>query len=236
MSIDLYPHLDLQSEMQGTNSAVGAASLLYRNDSSLWPEFDQRDLLTCFPGLQHQNLAEDGATTFDILNADHLNELAQYRTSNSLVTLTIGGNDALEAVLESQANNYAELQEEIEALLDRLDECVKALLEALPLSKIILGTIYDPTDGTGLFPDQLENSKKLPIEFLDVINKHIRSKKDEQGILIADIHRHFLGHGTLADPESRWYWHHSPIEPSAKGANEIRRVWINALISAKLLN
>jgi hypothetical protein len=43
--------------------------------------------------------------------------------------------------------------------------------------------------------------------------------------LLADVHRHFLGHGVTAPAQERWYWSPNPIEPSARGASEIRRVW-----------
>ena len=47
--------------------------------------------------------------------------------------------------------------------------------------------------------------------------------------LLADVHRHFLGHGVTAPEPERWYWSPNPIEPSARGASEIRRVWWAAL-------
>jgi hypothetical protein len=35
--------------------------------------------------------------------------------------------------------------------------------------------------------------------------------------------------------EERWYWRRSLLEPNARGASEIRRVWIDALTSAEIL-
>jgi len=45
---------------------------------------------------------------------------------------------------------------------------------------------------------------------------------------IADVYRHFMGHGVTAPESQRWYWHRSWIEPNAPGANEIRRLWLDA--------
>jgi hypothetical protein len=46
------------------------------------------------------------------------------------------------------------------------------------------------------------------------------------------VHRHFLGHGVTAAEADRWYWRRSLIEPNARGANEIRRLWIEVLKDA----
>ena len=40
-----------------------------------------------------------------------------------------------------------------------------------------------------------------------------------------DVHRHFLGRGVTAAEGDRWYWRRNLIEPNARGASEIRRVW-----------
>jgi hypothetical protein len=35
--------------------------------------------------------------------------------------------------------------------------------------------------------------------------------------------------------EDRWYWRRSLLEPNARGASEIRRVWLEALLTAEIL-
>jgi hypothetical protein len=50
--------------------------------------------------------------------------------------------------------------------------------------------------------------------------------------VLADVHRHFLGHGVTAPEDQRWYWRRNLIEPNARGASEIRRVWWEALQEA----
>jgi hypothetical protein len=49
------------------------------------------------------------------------------------------------------------------------------------------------------------------------------------GVILADVHRHLLGHGMTAAEPDRWYWRRNPIEPGARGASEIRRVWWDLL-------
>jgi hypothetical protein len=43
------------------------------------------------------------------------------------------------------------------------------------------------------------------------------------------VHERFLGHGVSVGERERWYWRYNLIEPSARGASEIRRVWWECL-------
>lgn len=48
--------------------------------------------------------------------------------------------------------------------------------------------------------------------------------------MLADVNQHFLEHGLNASSlEEFWYWKPSPIEPGARGASKIRRVWLESL-------
>lgn len=94
----------------------------------------------------------------------------------------------------------------------------------------MLSTVYDPSDGTGIIPGVLEDAGPLPLRHLDALNRHIRDRaRTRAGAALADIHARFLGHGVSAPEEERWYWKRSLIEPSAIGASEIRRAWLEAL-------
>ena len=53
--------------------------------------------------------------------------------------------------------------------------------------------------------------------------------RESDRILLADVHRRFLGHGVTAPERDRWYWRRNPIEPNARGASEIRRVWLETM-------
>jgi hypothetical protein len=103
------------------------------------------------------------------------------------------------------------------------------VLEELPAATLVLTTVYDPTDGTGRLPG-LEAAAPLPLEYLDRFNQTMRDLAQESdGILLADVHQRFLGHGVTAPERDRWYWRRNPIEPNACGASEIRRVWLETL-------
>src|SRR5206468_2423933 len=100
---------------------------------------------------------------------------------------------------------------------------------------------YLASDGATIgdvFGDQLDSVDESSDETIvtitvggnDVLNAHIRDAAAARpGAVVADVHAHFLGHGTSVGAEHRWYWKRSLIEPGAIGASEIRRVWLDAL-------
>lgn len=223
ISIDRYPALDLMDQgLEHPHS--GAVSLLYQNDDILWPEFKGRDLRTLHPGIifdrRRDDLTADGAMLPDVERSQ-----LHHLTSNderTLVTLTIGGNDLLSSIGRTDAADDLATR-----LLGRLSAILGSILKARPYSLVLLGTVYDPSDGTETLYGQ-----HLPREarWLDEYNAGIRelaSKIDE--VRLADIHHHFMGHGMTAPPADRWYWSRSIIEPSARGASEVRRLWLEAL-------
>lgn len=89
MSIDTDPYLDLSKSNPSVSQKVGAASLLFENESSIWPEFEGRDLKTLFPGLKHINVATDGATTHDLLDRASLDSISAFQGDATIVTLTL---------------------------------------------------------------------------------------------------------------------------------------------------
>jgi len=96
ISIDDYPSLDLGTRLTGEPAEeVGAASLLYRNRDDLWPEFAGRDLSKRWPGIEYLDHTADGATTWNVLEAQ-LPNLPRDDGEPTLVTLTAGGNDLLQ--------------------------------------------------------------------------------------------------------------------------------------------
>jgi hypothetical protein len=113
----------------------------------------------------------------------------------------------------------------------RYSDLVDAVREELPQATLVLTTVYDPTDGTGILPG-LEDRGRLPLDQLDRFNDLVRkTAQHDDGLVLADVHQHFMGHGHKAPDRERWYWKRNPIEPSARGASEIRRVWWQALDS-----
>jgi lysophospholipase L1-like esterase len=236
MSIDLYPALDAgetdvavaleRRPEAGVIAPLGASSLLARNDDERWPEFIGRDLTSTYPGVGVDILATDGATIGDVFDA----QLAELRDGDdeAIVTVTVGGNDLLSAFAARPRRTLMErIVRDIGGAYDALLDSIDA---RLPRARLLLTTVYDPSDLTGVIPGVLEEAGQLPLRYLDTLNTHIRTRAmTRDNALLADVHAHFLGHGASAEPAQRWYWRRSLVEPSALGASEIRRVWAQLL-------
>ena len=226
MSTDHYPTCDVrQLEVPPSRlDPIGAAALLYRNDDKLWPEFKGRDLESHSPGADFLNLAEDGAMIDDVVTEELARLGHDYDDPDILLTLNAGGNDLLDALSAG-----TRLDAMVGRIMRRYTDLVETVREELPHAKLVLTTVYDPTDGTGTLPG-LEDRGRLPLEQLERFNDLVRKTAGHDDLVVlADVHRHFLGHGQKARDGDRWYWSRNPIEPNARGASEIRRVWWQTL-------
>jgi len=236
MSIDLYPALDAgeidvavaleRVSTAGRVAALGAASLLYENSDDHWPDDSGNDLSSMYPGIELVNLATDGATIGEVFGE----QLPQLDDSADplLITLTIGGNDLLSAFGNRPRKDLlARIAADVAEAYDFLVDLIRGRFSN---ATIILTTIYDPSDGLARIPGVFDDVPELPIHVLDQLNDHIRVLAGgTPNVLLADVHRHFLGHGMSAEEADRWYWRRSLIEPNARGASEIRHVWLDAL-------
>jgi lysophospholipase L1-like esterase len=199
ISIDDYP------ERETGTPGIGAASLF------------ARELREQFPELLFDNLTADGATTDDVQRW----QVARVRetTDEAIVTLTAGGNDLL---LNLRAQRPPVRL--VEGILTRLERILDDVRRCLPNSLILLGTVYDPTDGTNVLDgESLEREAK----WLARLNEGIRTiAADRDDVQLADIHARFLGHGVSVPRSERWYWEELIFEPNAEGARQVARLWM----------
>jgi lysophospholipase L1-like esterase len=183
-----------------------------------------------FPGVEAVNLASDGATIGEVFGE----QLPQLEDSAErlLFTLTIGGNDLLSAFGNRPRKELlARIAADVAEAYDFLVDLARG---RFPNATIILTTVYDPSDGQARIPGVFDDVPELPMHVLDQLNDHIRTlARGTQNVLLADVHKHFLGHGMSADESERWYWRRSLVEPNARGASEIRHVWLDALKGAR---
>jgi len=242
MSIDLYPALDAgeidvavaleRVASAGHVARLGAASLLYENSEDHYPDRVGDDLSSLCSGIEFQNLATDGATIGEVFGEQ--NPQLEPGDDPVLLTLTVGGNDLLSAfgnrprrpILDKIAADVAEAY----------DLLVDTLRGLFPQGTLIVTTVYDPSDRSGRIPGVYDELGPLPLDVLDGFNDHIRVLAlGTPGVLLADAYTHFLGHGVSVAEQDRWYWRRSLIEPSARGASEIRDLWLSTLRDARLV-
>jgi len=238
MSIDLYPALDAGevdvavalewNAGAGNVAPLGAAALFYSNADDRYPDFQGQDLATLHPGITYTNLAEDGATIGDVFGSQL--SLLDESDDDTLLTLSVGGNDLLSAFSNRPAPVL--LQGIVRDIGDGLEFLAEALRRVRPNSTLLITTVYDPSDGTRKVPGVFDGAGPLPLESLNDFNARIKQVVSRlQRAAVADVHTHFRGHGVTATEAERWYWKRSLIEPNAAGASEIRRLWLDALES-----
>jgi hypothetical protein len=117
----------------------------------------------------------------------------------------------------------------------------RALLEIAavltPSGRIVVGTVYDPSDGTGdagrlglpPWPDG--------VALIGELNDGLRDVAVRHGAAVAEIAEHFRGHGLLAGdparceprPVERGLWFCNVIEPNAWGAGGVREAFWAAI-------
>lgn len=183
---------------------VTPGQLIVRNDDALFPEFRGRDLTSRGPArLVHR--AVDGATVSSLA--------AQGRgigdpDGAAIALVTVGGNDLLVGLATDSGPG-------LRAFAAALDD----FLAKLPIRPVLLGTVYDPT-----FGDDTRNFLAVDTR---VARANLRRVNDAIGELAArygrlvDVHAHFL----RGDPS----WFVNVIEPSLRGASEVRRVFLAAI-------
>ena len=210
----------------------GGASLLARNRDDDFPRWRGHDLATTRPELGFGLLASDGGTTSSLLDVQ-LPRLESSAAVPRVVTLTVGGNDVLAAYGDTRSalEVVAVVGRRVASALERL----RALVPAG--DPVVVGTVYDPSDGTGEawrvglppWPDV--------VEVLAELNATLRAVAGEHGAVVADIHGRFLGHGLDAGnpgqrdprPADRRLWYCQIIEPNAWGADAVRDAFWSAL-------
>ncbi len=184
---------------------VNPGQLLIRNDDELFPEFQGQDLSSHGPA-QLDHRAVDGATVAS-LPAQARNMTP---TGKAAAILTVGGNDLLRGLLVDRGPGIA-------AFATALD----TFLRDLPVRPVLLGNVYDPTFGddalnfTGVEPNLARENHRR-------VNAVITELASRYGALV-DLHAHFL----RGDPT----WCTQTIEPSLRGASEVRRCFLPHLLA-----
>ncbi len=230
MSGDEYPTCDVlnvRTIVPRLRQPIGAASLLFRNQAQRWPAFEGRDLSSRYPGIAFSSLAREGVTLSTI--ASQLTSFrGEDRGEGLLLTLTVGGNDLLTAA--SLTVHTVDMQQTVQQAISDYAALVRAIRDRLPQATILLSTLYDLSARTGRLSRVSDYFGEIPGPVLDRFNQQVAALAPQiPGVLVAELHRHLKADGPNAQEMDRWYWRHSLVEPSAPGASEIRRVWLETL-------
>jgi acyl-CoA thioesterase-1 len=181
---------------------ITPGALLVKNDDLLFPEFSGRDLSSRGPAtLVHR--AMDGATVAGLRL-----QMRELPEGIGAALVTIGGNDLLQGLVLDTGPGIERFARELDAIL-----------EELPVRPVYLGNVYDPT-----FGDDAQNflgvDAALARRNLNRMNETLAALAARHGQLV-DIHAHFL----TGEPS----WYTNIIEPSLRGASEVRRAFLDAL-------
>lgn len=183
---------------------VHPGQLLVQNDDRLFPEFIGQDLASRGKArLEHR--ARDGATVDDLPSQAQGLRVQE----GAIAIITIGGNDLLRGLIQDKGGGIA-------SFANALDTFVKQL----PIRPVVLGNVYDPTLGD----DQRNFSSVDPAiarKNFQRINTKIQEIANRYGQFV-DLHAHFL------KGDSSWFT--AIIEPSLRGADEVRRAFLPYVI------
>ena len=185
---------------------VHPGQLLVQNDDRLFPEFKGQDLVSRGSArIEHR--ARDGATVAGLPSQSQGLQVS----GESIALITVGGNDLLQGLIRDSGSG-------ITAFANALNMFV----ERLPVRPVLLGSIYDPTLG-----DDSRNflgiEASIARQNLQRINLAIQDIANRYGKFV-DLHAHFL----KGDPS----WFTSTIEPSLRGASEVRRAFLPNVMSS----
>ena len=186
---------------------VTPGQLMVKNDDALFPEFEGQDLASRGPArLEHR--AVDGATVTGL--PAQTRNLSVNADEDAVAIITIGGNDLLQGLIIDRGPG-------IDAFASALENVVRAL----PIRPVLLGNVYDPSFGddsrnfVGVDPAIARGAhRRLNAAIAEIAVRH--------GTLV-DLHSHFL----TGDPT----WYTNTIEPSLRGASEVRRCFLLHLLA-----
>lgn len=184
---------------------VHPGQLLVQNDDRLFPEFQGQDLASRGTArLEHR--ARDGATVAGLPS-----QVQGLRVEGKAIALiTVGGNDLLRGLIQDTG-----------AGMTTFANALDTFVHQLPIRPVLLGNVYDPTLG-----DDRRNfsgvDPAIARKNLQRMNTTIQATANRYGQFV-DLHAHFL----KGDPS----WFTATIEPSLRGASEVRRAFLPHVMS-----
>lgn len=237
-----------------TNTSNAYPELLVENNDQKWEAWSEADLESLFGAAPEiVDLSISGATAPSLI-AEQLplfdTELGTTVTGETLVAMTIGGNDMMDVAFDmvtapdpdalAEAAT-ADFVANMRTIMDFIIDPVR-----FPDGVYVYATnVYEPTDGTGYSQScffGMDMSATLP-HFEDA-NADTLALAQEQGWAWVDMRGHFLGHGKNAKDDSLDAYHADDpsgwfqgdcIHPNNRGHHELRRLFHAAIEGTELL-
>ncbi len=212
--------------------------LLVEDTSNKWSDYADLDLESLYGELEVIDVSQGGATTNSLL-AQQLPALAAEVGDSSpgetLVVMTIGGNDAQNAL-----NPLVDPEAIIAAMVDNIETAILDIQGRFPDGAYIYFTnVYEPTDGVGSWGGcflGLDFSDRLPALYDGEADLYALGER--HGAAVIDLRGHFLGHGfhhrddslDVHHPDDPSLWFEDDcIHPNNRGHHEIRRLFHAAI-------
>lgn len=228
-----------------TASSLTYPRLLADNDDDTWPDYEDTDLRGLFGDLEVVDVSVGGATTDTVLSEqlpNLSNELGDSVSGQSIVVITIGGNDMQANMIQILTGGDEVADEVISGVVDNLHEFVDYFDDTgrFPDGAFLyLSNVYEPTDSFGQVDQCLLGLDIGPVlHNFDQANEAILGVAEERGTGMIDLRGHFKGHGFYnEDPELPWHHPEDPsrwfaddcIHPNDRGHHEIRRLFHAAI-------
>ncbi len=232
-----------------TDTSLSFVNLLFQNNNTAYPADTGMDLSTKYPGMQLLNLSIPGARTQEVI-ADEMPSIPQGSSEPIFVTILIGGNELITPCGSSYSDppcdgyvfgcTLAQGTTWSYNFKARLETQIVQVLQNTStypgIQKIVIGNIYDPTDGTGLAAYGWAAAEGVLAQY----NQRIKEVASETGVDLVDDYTPFLGHGTQYNNTSNPYYDASdptfwyvnatpiPIHPDVLGHYHLKHLfWPN---------
>jgi lysophospholipase L1-like esterase len=226
----------------------GYDQLMRANNDSKWPTYVGDTLEERFGEMEVLNLAVSGATTTTLIGSQLgrvEGNLGATASGETLVFITIGGNDMVDALLAIGAGT--DTDESALAIVDNLAEIASFFQDSQRFPdgvRLYITNVYEPTDGTGQVDECFFGLDLSAVQdSFDLLADESRLLAEDMGFSLVDLRGHFLGHGFRYDEEGDWYHPEDPslwyqedcIHPNSRGHHELRRLFLAAVDDEPLL-
>jgi lysophospholipase L1-like esterase len=213
-------------------------SLLMRNDDQRYPEFEGRDLMGRFSGVEKTVLSKPAATSpKTVIQAQ---SVSSNRSGRTLVIISVGLNDFRTDMLS--ALDADKVRDKALAVIGNLARIQQHFADTsrFPHGAVIgLFNIYDPTDQAGKLPPWLDLCYFFHCSCyaafsksgnLALFNELLAGFARRSGWVLLDLHGRFKGHGYQQHPiqaqDPDLWFQADCLHANERGNHEIRQlVW-----------